>query len=163
MEIKLSTFFLRFLICTILSGVIVLISWLALLALATGFGIIIPANRVEQNVHSFIQNLNSEWAHMNSDGSWDINFGVGNDQEIADKLGIDVEAVQAIMRKLSDYGFEINLDEPVASLEELKSCMDPTKYVGRSVIQVEEFLTDVIAPILEENKDIIGMKAEINV
>lgn len=68
-----------------------------------------------------IQNLNSEWAHMNEDGSWDINFGVGNDQEIADKLGIDVESVQAIMRKLSDYGFEINLDEPVASMEELKS------------------------------------------
>ena len=68
-----------------------------------------------------IQNLNSEWAHMNSDGLWDIDFGVGNDQEIADKLGIDVEAVQSIMRKLSDYGFEINLDEPVASMEELKS------------------------------------------
>ena len=68
-----------------------------------------------------IQNLNSEWAHMNEDGSWDINFGVGNDQEIADALDIDVEAVQAVMRKLSDYGFDINLDEPVASLEELKS------------------------------------------
>ena len=68
-----------------------------------------------------IQNINSEWAHMNEDGSWDINFGVGNDQEIADKLGIDVEAVQAILRKLSDYGFDINLDEPVASLEELKT------------------------------------------
>lgn len=74
-----------------------------------------------QRFLSDIQNLNSEWAHMNEDGSWDINFGVGNDQEIADKLGVDVEAVQTIMRKLSDYGFEINLDEPVASMEELKS------------------------------------------
>ena len=74
-----------------------------------------------QGFLSDIQKLNSEWVHMNEDGSWDINFGVGNDQEIADKLGIDVEAVQAIMRKLSDYGFEINLDEPVASMEELKS------------------------------------------
>lgn len=80
-----------------------------------------------QNFLKDIQNLNSEWAHMNSDGSWDINFGVGNDQEIADKLGIDVEAVQAIMRKLSDYGFEINLDEPVASLEELKSQAESAK------------------------------------
>ena len=74
-----------------------------------------------------IQKLNSEWAHMNSDGSWEINFGVGNDQEIADKLGIDVEAVQAIMRKLSDYGFDINLDEPVSSLEELKSTAQSAK------------------------------------
>lgn len=74
-----------------------------------------------QNFLTDIQNINSEWARMNEDGSWDINFGKGNDQEIADALKIDVEAVQAIMRKLSDYGFEINLDEPVASLEELKS------------------------------------------
>lgn len=74
-----------------------------------------------QRFLSDIQNLNSEWAHMNEDGSWDIDFGVGNDQEIADALGIDVEAVQAVMRKLSDYGFEINLDEPVASMEELRS------------------------------------------
>lgn len=74
-----------------------------------------------------IQNLNSEWAHMNSDGSWEINFGVGNDQEIADRLGIDVETVQAIMRKLSDYGFDINLDDPIASLEELKSTAQSAK------------------------------------
>lgn len=72
-----------------------------------------------QRFLSDIQNLNSEWAHMNEDGSWDINFGVGNDQEIADKLGIDVESVQAIMRKLRNFGFDINLDEPVASMEEL--------------------------------------------
>lgn len=73
-----------------------------------------------QNFLMDIQNINSEWAHMNEDGSWDINFGVGQDQDIADALNMDVEAVQAVMRKLSDYGFEINLDEPIASLEELK-------------------------------------------
>ena len=68
-----------------------------------------------------ISNLNSEWAHMNEDGSWDINFGVGNDQEIADALGIDVEAVQSLLRKLHDFGFDIDLDQPVKSLEQLKT------------------------------------------
>lgn len=68
-----------------------------------------------------ISNLNSEWAHMNEDGSWDINFGVGNDQEIADALGIDVEAVQSVLRKLHDFGFDIDLDHPVKSLEQLKT------------------------------------------
>lgn len=68
-----------------------------------------------------ISNLNSEWAHMNEDGSWDINFGVGNDQEIADALGIDVEAVQSVLRKLHDFGFDIDLDQPVKSLEQLKT------------------------------------------
>lgn len=74
-----------------------------------------------QNFLKDVQNINSEWAHMNDDGSWDINFGMGQDQDIADALNMDVEAVQTILRKLSDYGFEINLDEPVASLETLKS------------------------------------------
>lgn len=64
-----------------------------------------------------IQKLNSEWAHMNEDGSWEIDFGLGNDQEIADALGINVEAVQSILRKLSDYGFDINLDSIYSAFE----------------------------------------------
>ena len=64
-----------------------------------------------------VQNLNSEWATLNKDGSWDINFGVGNDEEIAKALGINVEAVQSIMRKLSDYGFDINLDSEWTDLD----------------------------------------------
>lgn len=74
-----------------------------------------------QNFLMDIQNINSEWAHMNEDGSWDINFGIGQDQDIADALNMDVEAVQMVLRKLSDYGFDINLDEPIASLEELRT------------------------------------------
>lgn len=74
-----------------------------------------------------IQDINSEWAHMNDDGLWKIDFGVGNDQEIADKLGIDVEAVQAVMRKLKDYGFDINLDQLVQSLDELKTSAESAK------------------------------------
>lgn len=68
-----------------------------------------------------VQKLNSEWAHMNEDGSWQIDFGLGNDQEIADALGINVEAVQSIMRKLSDYGFDINLDSVYSAFDLLES------------------------------------------
>ena len=41
--------------------------------------------------------------------------------------------------------------------------MDPSKYVGRAKEQVEAYLNNVINPLLEENKDILGIKAEINV
>lgn len=68
-----------------------------------------------------VQKLNSEWVHMNEDGSWDINFGVGGDQDVANALGINVESVQAIMRKLSDYGFDINLDSIFSQLDNLQS------------------------------------------
>ncbi len=49
------------------------------------------------------------------------------------------------------------------SLEELKKTMDPRRYVGRAPEQVEEFLSEVIDPILEEHRDVLGMKAEIKV
>ena len=49
------------------------------------------------------------------------------------------------------------------SLEDLKKTMDPSKYVGRSKEQVEAFLKNVIRPILDENKELLGVKAEINV
>ena len=41
--------------------------------------------------------------------------------------------------------------------------MEPARYVGRAPKQVEEFLEEVIQPVLEENKNILGMTAEINV
>ena len=49
------------------------------------------------------------------------------------------------------------------SLEELKKTMDPMKYVGRAPVQVEAYLRDVINPMLEENKDILGMQSDIKV
>ena len=67
-------------------------------------------------------------------------------------------------------GLDNNLLELIAadpafnmSLEELKKTMEPARYVGRAPEQVEEFLAEVIRPILEENRELLGVKAEINV
>ena len=49
------------------------------------------------------------------------------------------------------------------TLDELKKTMDPSKYTGRAKEQVEAFLKNVVQPVLDENKDELGMKAEINV
>ena len=45
----------------------------------------------------------------------------------------------------------------------LEKTMDPKKYVGRAPEQTEEFLKEVIQPVLEENKELLGMKTEITV
>ncbi len=73
-------------------------------------------------------------------------------------------------RNVKEFGRENNLLELIAadpafnmSLEDLKKAMEPSRYVGRSKEQVEEFLAEVVDPILEENKDLLGVKAEINV
>ena len=49
------------------------------------------------------------------------------------------------------------------SLEELQKAMAPSRYVGRAPKQVEEFLAEVIRPVLEENRALLGVKAEIHV
>lgn len=73
-------------------------------------------------------------------------------------------------RNVKEKGLDNNLLELIAadpafnmSLEELKKTMDPSKYTGRSEQQVEEFVAEVIKPILDENKEFLGLKAEINV
>ena len=104
---------------------------------------------------SDISRLNSEWAKMNSDGSWEINFGVGNDEEIAKKLGISVEAVQAIMRKLSDYGFEIDLDSVYDDLAMLEN-----KFVSANEKLKELGATDVDFNLNTENVDNVIQQIE---
>ena len=41
--------------------------------------------------------------------------------------------------------------------------MDPSRYVGRAPRQVEEFLEEVVRPLLGANEAVLGRKAEINV
>ncbi len=69
---------------------------------------------------------------------------------------------------MKEKGLDNNLLELIAAdpafgltLDELKKTMDPSRYVGRAPKQVEEFLTEVVNPILEENRDVLGMTAEI--
>ncbi len=94
------------------------------------------------------------------------------------KAGGDRQELHEEIRKLSmiagknvkEEGLDNNLLELIAaddkfgmSLEDLKKSMDPSKYVGRSKEQVDEFLSEVINPILTHNKEILGMTATINV
>ncbi|GFH92861.1 adenylosuccinate lyase [Lachnospiraceae bacterium] len=91
----------------------------------------------------------------------------GDRQELHEKIRtLSMEAGKNVKVE----GKENNLLELIAAdpafnmtLEELRKTMEPSKYIGRSKEQVEAFLSVVIAPILEENKDLLGVKAEINV
>ena len=65
-------------------------------------------------------------------------------------------AVARIINIAADPAFNM-------TLEDLQKTMDPAKYVGRSVEQVDAFLKNVIRPILEKNKELLGVKAVINV
>ena len=49
------------------------------------------------------------------------------------------------------------------TVEELNSQLEPKKFIGRSNFQVEKFLSDVINPLLEKYKNLIGEKYELKV
>ena len=44
-----------------------------------------------------------------------------------------------------------------------EAAMDPARYTGCSAAQVTAFLENEVQPILEQNKEILGMTADINV
>ena len=49
------------------------------------------------------------------------------------------------------------------TIEELRKSMDPSRYVGRAKEQTTTFIEKVVRPVLDEHKDMLGIKAEINV
>jgi adenylosuccinate lyase len=91
----------------------------------------------------------------------------GDRQELHEKIRtLSMEAGKNVKEK----GLENNLLELIAAdasfnmtIEELKAAMDPALYTGRAKEQTEEFLQEVIKPILDENKELLGLRADIKV
>lgn len=89
----------------------------------------------------------------------------GDRQKLHERIRqLSMEAGENVKKR----GLRNNLLELIAAdpafqmtLEELNACMDPTRYVGRAPLQVEQFLKGTVYPILEKNKDVLGMEAEI--
>ena len=91
----------------------------------------------------------------------------GDRQELHEK--IRVYSMEAGKRVKSE-GLDNNLPELIAndksfglSAEEIHAIMKPENFVGRAPAQVEDFLADYVRPILDQNKDLLGMQVEINV
>ena len=91
----------------------------------------------------------------------------GNRQELHERIRVlSMEAGEHVKRE----GRENDLLELIAadpafnvSLEELKSNLDPSKYVGRAPYQVDMFIKNEVDPVLDKNKELLGLKADIKV
>ena len=91
----------------------------------------------------------------------------GDRQELHERIR---ELSMEAGRMVKVEGKENNLLELIAAdpafnmtLEELQKTMEPSRYTGRSAVQVEAFLKNVVNPVLKENEALLGVKAEINV
>ena len=91
----------------------------------------------------------------------------GDRQELHERIReLSMEAGKNVKEKgLDNNLLELIAEDPAfnLSLEDLQKTMDPSRYVGRAKEQVEAYLKNVINPLLEENREVLGMTAEINV
>ena len=91
----------------------------------------------------------------------------GNRQELHELIREYSMQAGATVKK---EGKENNLVDLIAAdpafgmtKEEIEAILEPKNFVGRAPEQTEEFITEVVKPVLDANKDILGMTAEINV
>jgi adenylosuccinate lyase len=91
----------------------------------------------------------------------------GDRQELHEKIR---EYSMVAGANVKQKGLENNLMDLIADddsfmldMDELKSIMKPESYIGRAPQQTEEFVNEVVKPILEENKELLGVKVELSV
>ena len=91
----------------------------------------------------------------------------GDRQELHERIR---ELSMEAGRNVKVNGRDNNLLELIAadpsfnlSLEDLKKSMDPKQYVGCAPAQVTAYLDEVVTPLLDENRELLGLKAEIHV
>ncbi|MBR6222083.1 MAG: adenylosuccinate lyase [Lachnospiraceae bacterium] len=91
----------------------------------------------------------------------------GNRQELHEKIRTHSMAAAEQVKK---YGNDNDLVDRIANdpafgmtKEQIEAVLEPKNFVGRAPEQTEEFIFGVINPILNENQDILGIEAEINV
>ncbi len=91
----------------------------------------------------------------------------GNRQELHEKIReLSMQAGARVKKEGKDNNLLELIAEDAAfhtSLEKLQETMEPARYVGRAPLQVEKFLEEVVRPILTENRELLGVEAEITV
>ena len=91
----------------------------------------------------------------------------GDRQELHERIRQHSMAAGKVVK---EEGKENDLLERIASdpafgmdMNQLRSIMKPENFVGRAPEQTEEYIRDFVRPVLDANRDILGMTAEINV
>lgn len=91
----------------------------------------------------------------------------GNRQELHEKIRVhSMDAAMQVKKygKDNDLIERIKLDPAFAAIsDKIDSILDPVNFIGRAKEQTIEYIEEVIKPILEANKDVLGAKGQVNV
>jgi adenylosuccinate lyase len=97
----------------------------------------------------------------------DVTKRGGDRQELHEKIRqYSMEAGAKVKKegKENDLVDRIAADPAFGMTKEMiEEVLEPKNFVGRAPQQTEEFIAEVVKPVLDANRDVLGMVAEINV
>lgn len=124
-------------------------------------GLVVYPKVIEQRLMSELPFMATENIMMDA-----VKAG-GDRQELHEKIRVhSMEAGRMVKveGKANDLLERIAADPSFGmTMEQLQAIMQPKNFVGRAPQQVQEFLENDVYPVLEANKELLGIKAEINV
>lgn len=124
-------------------------------------GLVVYEKVIEKHIMAELPFMATENIMMNA-----VKAG-GNRQELHEKIReLSMEAGRRVKQEGADNNLlELIAEEPMfgVTLEELKRMLEPKKFIGCAEYQTEEFINGVIKPMLDENRELLGMMADVKV
>lgn len=124
-------------------------------------GIVVYPNRINKHIMEELPFMATEYIIME-----EVKAG-GDRQEIHEV--IRVHSMEA-SKKVKEEGEENDLIERILNDDslkldksKLKEVLDPKNFIGFAPIQTEEFIANEVQPIIDANKDLIGLEADLKV
>ena len=124
-------------------------------------GIVVYPNRINKHIMEELPFMATEYIIME-----EVKAG-GDRQEIHEV--IRVHSMEA-SKQVKEEGKENDLIERILNdhslkldKSKLKEVLDPKNFIGFAPIQTEEFIANEVQPILDANKDLIGLEADLKV
>lgn len=124
-------------------------------------GLVVYEKVIEKHIMSELPFMATENIMMDA-----VKLG-GDRQELHERIReLSMEAGKHVKAegKENDLLERIAADEAFSmTLEDLQQTMNPSLYTGRAKEQVEGFLQQTITPVLQKNRELLGIRAEIEV
>ncbi|WP_292008781.1 adenylosuccinate lyase [Chryseobacterium sp.] len=124
-------------------------------------GIVVYPNRINKHIEDELPFMATEYIIME-----EVKAG-GDRQEIHEV--IRVHSMEA-SKKVKEEGKENDLIERILNdnslkldKSKLKEVLDPKNFIGFAPVQTEEFVKNEVQPILDKNKELIGLEADLKV
>lgn len=123
-------------------------------------GLVVYPNVIKQHVENELPFMATENILMDA-----VKDG-GDRQELHEKIRIySMEAA----KRVKELGQRNDLIERIANdkafgknIDELNNILNPQNFCGRAAQQAEEFINEVVTPILQNNNSELGIKSDIN-